>query len=137
MPVPELTKAVTLAPFNNCNLPAILTDLAKPAPPETTIPPVVDDVELSVELKVALPVEAPKFIAVAAPKAFIVVAFVLNTAKVESPVVTPVPNDGWELKTRFPDPVSSVIADEIADEVVEADTVPEDIVIMPVELLKF
>lgn len=73
----------------------------------------------------------------AAPNAFIVVAFVLKTANVVSPVVTPVPNDGCELNTSDPEPVSSVSAEEIAEEVVDAETVPEDIVRIPVELLKF
>lgn len=135
--MPELTNAVTFAPLSNCNLPAILIDLANPAPPEITNPPVVDDVELSVELNVALPVDAPKFIAVAAPNAFIVVAFVLNTAKVESPVVTPVPKEGEELNTKTPPPVSSLKALNRAEEVVDADTVPEDIVKMPVDDPKF
>ena len=67
---------------------------AIPAPPETTKAPVVVDDELSVELNVTFPVEAPNEIVVAAPKAFIVVAFVLKTANVVSPVVTPVPNEG-------------------------------------------
>ena len=49
---------------------------------------------MSVELNVAFPVAAPIDIVVAAPKAFIAVAFVLKTAKVALPVVTPVPNDG-------------------------------------------
>lgn len=123
--------------MNNCKLPPTLTDFAKPAPPETTSPPVFTVVELSVELIVALPVAAPIEIVVAAPNAFIVVAFVLKTANVPSPVVTPVPNEGCELNTNDPDPVSSVNADDIAEEVVEAETVPPEIVRIPVDELRF
>lgn len=137
LPVPELTNAVTFAPLSNCNLPATLIDFANPAPPETTNPPVVDDVELSVELNVAFPVEAPIDNTVAAPKAFIVVAVVLNTANVALFVVTPVPNEGDELKTNEPDPVSSDKTEAIAEEVVDADTVPEETVNIPVDPLKF
>ena len=54
----------------------------------------VVEVELSVEFIVALPVAAPNDIVVAAPKALIVVAVVLKTANVVSPVVTPVPKEG-------------------------------------------
>ena len=81
-------------PLNKSNLPPTLTDLPIPTPPDTTNAPEDADVVLSSELNVAVPVEAPSEIAVAAPKAFIVVAFVLNTAKVALPVVTPVPKDG-------------------------------------------
>ena len=123
--------------MNNCKLPAILIDLPIPTPPETTNAPVLDNVELSVELKVAVPVEAPNDIVVAAPKAFIVVALVLNTANVALPVVTPVPNDGCELNTKEPDPVSSDKAEAIAEDVVEAETVPEDTVRIPDVPVKF
>lgn len=88
-------------------------------------------------MKVAFPVAAPMDIFVAAPNAFIVVAFVLNTAKVASLVTTLVVNVGVVPNTKEPDPVSSDNADDIAEDVVEAETVPDDIVSMPVELLKF
>ena len=112
-------------------------DLPNPAPPVTTKAPDVEDVELFTELNVAVPEAAPIDNVVAAPKAFIVVALVLNTANVESPVVTPVPNDGCELKTKKPDPVSSDKAEEIADDVVDAETVPEDTVRTPESPVKF
>jgi hypothetical protein len=74
--------------LNICNLPPTDTDFAKPAPPETAKEPVVVEDESSVELNVALPVAAPIDITVAAPKALIVVAVVLNKANVPELVVT-------------------------------------------------
>ena len=111
--------------------------MANPAPPEIANVPVVVDDESSVELNVAFPVEAPIDNAVAAPKAFIVVAIVLNTANVALLVVTPVPNEGEELNTNEPDPVSSDKAEAIAEDVVEAETVPEEIVSTPEAEPKF
>jgi hypothetical protein len=137
LPEADETNAVKFAPLNICNLPPIETDFAIPAPPETANEPVVVEEESSVELNVALPVEAPTDNIVAAPNAFIVVAVVLNTAKVALPVVTPVPNDGCELNTKEPEPVSSDKAEAIAEDVVEAETVPEDMVNTPEEEPKF
>jgi hypothetical protein len=85
---------VYVDPLNKSNLPPILTDLPIPTPPLKTTAPVFAAVVLLVELNVTVPVEAPKEIVVAAPKALIVKAFVLKTANVLSPVVTPVPKDG-------------------------------------------
>jgi len=115
----------------------MLNDFAIPAPPEITTPPVVTVVELSVELNVALPVAAPNEIVVAAPKAFMVVAVVLKTAKVASAATTLVVNVGVVANVSAPEPDLSDIADEIADEVVDAETVPEEIVRTPEELLRF
>ena len=118
-------------------LPPIETDFPIPTPPLNTTDPLLAAVVLFVELNVAVPVLAPIDKVVAAPNAFIVVAFVLKTANVESPVVTPVPKDGDELKTKDPEPVSSVKAEAIAEDVVEADTVPEETVRTPDEPVRF
>ena len=56
---------------------------------------------------VAVPVEAPKFKVVAAPKASIVVALVLKTSKSVVPVVTEVVKFGEVPNTATPEPVSS------------------------------
>ena len=106
--------------------PPILTDLPIPTPPLTTSAPFEGNVVLFKELKVAVPDAAPMDKVVAAPKAFIVVALVLKTANVESPVVTPVPNDGDELKTKKPPPISSEIILRNDADVVIAETVPDE-----------
>ena len=109
-----------LAPLNICNLPPTDTDFAKPAPPETAKAPVVDDIELSVELNVAFPVAAPMDITVAAPKALIVVAVALNKANVPEPVVTLVVKSGEVANTKAPLPVSSEIVFFNSNDVVAA-----------------
>jgi hypothetical protein len=96
------------------------TDLAIPAPPKTTKPPVVVEEELSVELNVAFPVAAPIDITVAAPNALIVVAVALKTLKVVLGVVTLVVKSGEVAKTRAPDPVSPVIVLKSSNDVVAA-----------------
>ena len=60
-------------------------------------------------LMLVVPVAAPISSAVAAPNAFTVVAFVLNTANVVLAVVTPVVKFGEVPNTRAPLPVSSLI----------------------------
>ena len=109
-----------LAPLNICNLPPTETDFAKPAPPETAKEPVVVEDESSVELNVALPVAAPRDITVAAPKAFTVVAVVLNKANVPEPVVTLVVKSGEVANTKAPLPVSSEIVFFNSNDVVAA-----------------
>ena len=68
--------------------------MAIPAPPATTKDPVVVEVVSSVELCVNLPVAAPTDNVVAAPKALMVVALVLNTLKVALLVVMLVKKSG-------------------------------------------
>lgn len=106
------TKAVYKEPLNICNLPPMLIDFAIPAPPETTNPPVVDEIELSVELKVAVPVDAPNDNVVAAPKALMFVAVALKTLNVAEPVVTLVVKFGDVPNTSAPEPVSSLTTPE-------------------------
>ena len=124
-------------PLNKSNLPPTLTDLPIPTPPDITNAPEPADVVLLSELKVAVPEAAPNDIVVAAPKAFIVVALVLKTANVPEPVVTLVVKSGEVANVSAPEPVLSDIAVEIADEVVDAETVPDEIVRTPEELLRF
>ena len=112
-------------PLNSKSLPPILTDFPIPTPPVKTTDPVLAAVVLLVELKVAVPVLAPNEIVVAAPKAFIVVAFVLNTAKEESEVTTLVENVGVVPNTNAPEPVSSLIMLANDALVVITDAVPE------------
>lgn len=103
-----------------CNLPPIDNDCPTAAPPVATIAPVVVLVELSRELKVALPEFAPIDIVVAAPNAFMAVAVALKTLKVVLGVVILVVNSGEVPKTRAPDPVSPVIVLSSSDDVVAA-----------------
>jgi hypothetical protein len=103
-----------------CNLPPIDNDCPTAAPPVATIAPVVVLVELSRELKVALPEFAPIDIVVAAPNAFMAVAVALKTLKVVLGVVILVVNSGEVAKTRAPDPVSPVIVLSSSDDVVAA-----------------
>ena len=124
-------------PLNKSNLPPTLTDLPIPTPPDITNAPEDADIVLLSELKVAVPEEAPKEMVCAAPKAFIVVALVLKTANVAVPVVTLVVKSGEVANVSAPEPVLSEIAEEIADEVVDAETVPDEIVRTPEELLRF
>jgi hypothetical protein len=138
LPEADETNAVKFAPLNICNLPPIETDFAIPAPPETANEPVVVEEESSVELNVALPVEAPTDNIVAAPNAFIVVAVVLKTLKDPLSVVTLVVNTGDVEKTNLPAvPVSSLIIEARAALVVITEAVPPLYCKSPVALLLF
>jgi hypothetical protein len=86
----------------------------------TTKAPVVEDVELSTELIVALPDAAPIDRVVAAPNALIFVAVALNTLKVALPVVTLVVKSGEVANTNAPEPVSSDIVFLSSKDVVAA-----------------
>ncbi len=116
------TKAVYKEPLNICNLPPMLIDFAIPAPPETTNPPVDAETELSVELSVAVPVDAPNDNVVAAPKALMLVAVALKTLNVAEPVVTLVVKFGDVPNTSAPEPVSSLITPSNSADVVAANT---------------
>lgn len=71
-------------------------------------------------LTVVVPVVAPRLNVVAAPKAFTVVAVVLNTSNEVLPVVTLVVNDGLVPNTSTPVPVSSLTTPASSDDVVAA-----------------
>ena len=124
--------------MNNCKYPPIDTDFAIPAPPNTTRDPVDIEEELSVELRVNLPVAAPTDNVVAAPNAFIVVAVVLKTLKDPLSVVTSVVNTGDVEKTNLPAvPVSSLMIEAKAALVVITEAVPLLYCKSPVALLLF
>jgi hypothetical protein len=124
--------------LKSSRLPAILADFPIPTPPVTTNAPVEVDKALLIELTVTVPEAAPNEIALAAPKAFTVVAVVLNTAKVALSVATLVVNVGDVEKTSFPAvPVISEIIVDKALLVVITEAVPELYCSKPVALLLF
>ena len=88
----------------------------------TTSPKFVVPFTCSEFLTVVVPVVAPILTAVAAPKALIVVAVVLNTANVVLPVRTLVVNVGDVANTATPVPVSSLRTPRSCAELVDPNT---------------